>query len=90
MLRNIVDRAKKKAVKRAIQNGEGGIRVDDLLEAVREEFKENEDLPNTTNPDDWARISGRKGERIISVRTLLTRITRNEPATANIAGSQYL
>ena len=90
MLRNIVDRAKKKAVKRAIQNGEGGIRVDDLLEAVREEFKENEDLPNTTNPDDWARISGRKGERIISVRTLLTRITRNEPATANIAGGQYL
>ncbi len=90
MLRNIVDRAKKKAVMRAIQNGEGGIRVDDLLEAVREEFKENEDLPNTTNPDDWARISGRKGERIISVRTVLTGITQNEAATTNVAGGQYL
>ncbi len=91
MLRNIVDRAKKKAVKRAIRNGERGIGVADLLESVREEFKENEDLPNTTNPDDWARISGQKGERIIAVRTLLTKLSRNEPAAENIVGSgQYL
>src|SRR5690606_5054444 len=67
MIQNIVDRAKKKAVKRLIEEEERGIKLDDLIEAVREEFKENEDLPNTTNPDDWARISGRKGERIINV-----------------------
>ncbi len=91
MLRNIVDRAKKKAVKRLITDGEGGIRLDDMLDSVREEFKENEDLPNTTNPDDWARISGRKGERIINVRTLITGINRKEQAIENVGGSgQYL
>jgi proteasome-associated ATPase len=71
MIQNIVDRAKTKAVKRLIHNGERGIRASDLIDAVREEFKENEDLPNTTNPDDWARISGKKGERIVYVRTLI-------------------
>jgi proteasome-associated ATPase len=91
MLRNIVDRAKKKAVKRAINGEPGGIKASDLHESVREEFKENEDLPNTTNPDDWARISGRKGERIINVRTLLTGMSRKETAIENVAGSgQYL
>jgi len=91
MIQNIVDRAKKKAVKRLIEDGERGIRLDDLIEAVREEFKENEDLPNTTNPDDWARISGRKGERIINVRTLITGINRNEGRSIeNIRSGQYL
>jgi proteasome-associated ATPase len=90
MIENIVARAKKKAVKRLIDQGERGIRLADLLEAVREEFKENEDLPNTTNPDDWARISGRKGERIINVRTLMTGINRNERSIENISSGQYL
>src|SRR5215468_1770112 len=90
MLRNIVDRAKKKAVKRAITSGEDGVRLSDMLESVREEFKENEDLPNTTNPDDWARISGRKGERIINVRTLMTGISRKERSIENIDSGQYL
>jgi proteasome-associated ATPase len=90
MIENIVARAKKKAVKRLIDHGERGIRLEDLLEAVREEFKENEDLPNTTNPDDWARISGRKGERIINVRTLMTGITRDERQIENITSGQYL
>jgi len=91
MIQNIVDRAKKKAVKRLIEDQERGIRLDDLIDAVREEFKENEDLPNTTNPDDWARISGRKGERIINVRTLITGINRNEGRSIeNIRSGQYL
>jgi proteasome-associated ATPase len=91
MLRNIVDRAKKKAVKRSITSGEDGVRLSDMLESVREEFKENEDLPNTTNPDDWARISGRKGERIINVRTLITGMSRSEQTIENVGGSgQYL
>lgn len=90
MIENIVARAKKKAVKRFIDHGERGIRLQDLLESVREEFKENEDLPNTTNPDDWARISGRKGERIINVRTLITGINRNERSIENITSGQYL
>ncbi|GIU96657.1 MAG: proteasome-associated ATPase [Actinomycetota bacterium] len=71
MIENIVRRAKKDAIKRFLSTGEKGIKIDDLLHAIREEFKENEDLPNTTNPDDWARISGKKGERIVYVRTLL-------------------
>ena len=91
MIQNIVDRAKKKAVKRLIEDGERGIRLEDLIDAVREEFKENEDLPNTTNPDDWARISGRKGERIINVRTLITGINRNEGRSIeDIRSGQYL
>jgi proteasome-associated ATPase len=71
MIENIVRRAKKLAIKRAI-SGEGrGIRLSDLVDSIRQEYKENEDLPNTTNPDDWARISGKKGERIVYIRTLL-------------------
>ena len=90
MIQNIVDRAKKKAVKRLIDHGERGLKLSDLIEAVRQEFKENEDLPNTTNPDDWARISGRKGERIINVRTLMTGINRNERSIENVSSGQYL
>jgi len=91
MIRNIVDRAKKTAVKRQIMEGEPGIKASDILEAVRAEFKENEDLPNTTNPDDWARISGRKGERIINVRTLLSGISRSQRSIETLGGSgQYL
>jgi len=70
LIEGIVSRAKKVAVKRAIGTGERGIREEDLIRAMREEFKSNEDLPNTTNPDDWARISGKKGEKIVHVRTM--------------------
>ncbi|HEV8420297.1 MAG TPA: proteasome ATPase, partial [Actinomycetota bacterium] len=63
MIENIVARAKKMAIKRVLSQGEKGLKLDDLVKAIRDEFKENEDLPNTTNPDDWARISGKKGER---------------------------
>ena len=90
MIENIVARAKKMAVKRVIDHEERGIKVDDLIAAVNAEFKENEDLPNTTNPDDWARISGRKGERIINVRTLMTGISRKERSIENISSGQYL
>ncbi len=71
MIENIVRRAKKDAIKRDIEDGSRGIKRSDLLEAIQQEFKEHEDLPNTTNPDDWARISGKKGERIVYVRTLI-------------------
>ncbi len=71
MIENIVSRAKKMAIKRFLETGEKGIKAADLFAAVTDEFKENEDLPNTTNPDDWARISGKKGERIVYVRTLI-------------------
>ncbi len=72
MIENIVRRAKKLAIKREIAGTGSGIRVQDLLDSTRQEYKENEDLPNTTNPDDWARISGKKGERIVYVRTLVS------------------
>jgi proteasome-associated ATPase len=72
MLQNIVDRAKKMAIKERLETGVGGLRVGHLMQACVDEFKENEDLPNTTNPDDWARISGKKGERIVYIRTLIS------------------
>ncbi len=72
MIQNIVDRAKKSAIKARIETGINGLRVSQLLEAITDEFAENEDLPNTTNPDDWARISGKKGERIVYIRTLVS------------------
>ncbi|MCZ7533173.1 MAG: proteasome ATPase [Acidimicrobiia bacterium] len=71
MIENIVRRAKKDAIKREIEGGTTGLKAADLLAAITQEFKEQEDLPNTTNPDDWARISGKKGERIVYVRTLI-------------------
>lgn len=71
VIRNVVDRAKKSAIKALLTNGERGMRMEHLLSAVIEEFHEHEDMPNTTNPDDWARISGRKGERITFIRTIV-------------------
>ena len=71
MIQNVVDRAKKSAIKDFLGTGQRGIRVDHLLTACVDEFRENEDLPNTTNPDDWARISGKKGERIVFIRTIV-------------------
>jgi len=72
MIQNIVDRAKKMAIKDHLESGARGVRIGHLMAACVDEFKENEDLPNTTNPDDWARISGKKGERIVYIRTLIS------------------
>ncbi|GAA3029967.1 proteasome ATPase [Streptosporangium longisporum] len=72
MIQNIVDRGKKMAIKQFLETGQKGLRIQHLLAACVDEFSENEDLPNTTNPDDWARISGKKGERIVYIRTLVT------------------
>ncbi len=92
MIENIVRRAKKLAIKRVIAGEPGGIRTADLRESIRQEYKENEDLPNTTNPDDWARISGKKGERIVYVRTLLSedRDVRGGRAIERVGTGQYL
>jgi proteasome-associated ATPase len=79
MIQNIVDRAKKMAIKDLLDFGRRGIRVEHLLSACVDEFKENEDLPNTTNPDDWARISGKKGERIVYIRTIIQGKQGSEP-----------
>ncbi len=79
MIQNIVDRAKKMAIKDFLDQQQHGLRVSHMLQACLDEFKENEDLPNTTNPDDWARISGKKGERIVFIRTLITGKQGTEP-----------
>ena len=72
MIQNVVDRAKKYAIKSVLETGSRGLRIQHLLDSIVDEFAENADLPNTTNPDDWARISGKKGERIVYIRTLVT------------------
>jgi proteasome-associated ATPase len=95
MIENIVRRAKKLAIKRAIADGERGIRTSDLLESIQQEYKEHEDLPNTTNPDDWAKISGKKGERIVYVRTLVSHAEDKEKVAGGrsierVATGQYL
>ena len=93
MIENIVRRAKKLAIKRVIAGGERGIRLEDLTMSIRQEFKEHEDLPNTTNPDDWAKISGKKGERIVFIRTLVTDdrdSTTGGRAIEKTATGQYL
>jgi proteasome-associated ATPase len=91
MIESIVRRAKKLALKRHIGGGGKGVRVDDLLAAVREEFEENEDLPNTSNPDDWAKIAGRKGERIVAIKPA-TPVARPHPEGVErvVATGQYL
>lgn len=92
MIQNVVDRAKKLAIKELLETGHKGLRVEHLLTSAMAELKENEDLPNTTNPDDWARISGKKGERIVYIRTLVKTKEGTQPgksiATANTG--QYL
>ena len=93
MIENIVSRAKKMAIKDFLDMGEKGIRVQHVLSACIDEFRENEDLPNTTNPDDWARISGKKGERIVFIRTLIQGKKGSEPGRSieNVANTgQYL
>ncbi|MFN0029326.1 MAG: proteasome ATPase [Acidimicrobiales bacterium] len=94
MIENIVRRAKKLAIKRLIGGGHGGIGLEDLIAAIHQEYKEHEDLPNTTNPDDWAKISGKKGERIVYVRTLVSHRQTAEPqggrSIERIATGQYL
>jgi len=93
MIQNIVDRAKKMAIKDFIEYSQKGLRVAHLMQACGDEFKENEDLPNTTNPDDWARISGKKGERIVFIRTLVNGKQGTEPGRSidNVSNTgQYL
>jgi proteasome-associated ATPase len=91
MIESVVRRAKKLALKRYIGKGEKGINTDDLLTAVREEFKENEDLPNTTNPDDWAKIAGKKGERIVYVKPLMGETKEKQRNVEKVVNTgQYL
>ena len=91
MIESVVRRAKKLALKRYIKLSEKGINLDDLLNAVREEFKENEDLPNTTNPDDWAKIAGKKGERIVYVKPLMGEAKEKQRAVERVINTgQYL
>src|SRR5499427_7952439 len=91
MIESIVRRAKKLALKRLIKSGEKGLTVGDLIAAVREEFKENEDLPNTTNPDDWAKIAGKKGERIVYVKPLMGETKDKQRAVERVINTgQYL
>jgi proteasome-associated ATPase len=90
MIENVVARAKKKAIKRYLDEGQKGIKAEDMYAAVRDEFAENEDLPNTTNPDDWARISGKKGERIVYVRTLIDDGSSPGKSIENVSTGQYL
>ena len=93
MIQNVVDRAKKNAIKEFLATGQKGVRIEHLLSSCVDEFKENEDLPNTTNPDDWARISGKKGERIVYIRTLINTKDGTEPgrSISNVENTgQYL
>ena len=93
MIENIVARAKKMAIKDLLEYSQKGIRLGHLMTAIVDEFKENEDLPNTTNPDDWARISGKKGERIVYIRTLVSGAKGDEAGRAidTVSGTgQYL
>jgi proteasome-associated ATPase len=94
MIENIVRRAKKLAIKRVIGGGSRGVSTADLVASIKQEYKEHEDLPNTTNPDDWAKISGKKGERIVFIRTLTTSASTEDPAGGRaierVATGQYL
>jgi proteasome-associated ATPase len=94
MIENIVRRAKKLAIKRELADGPRGICVQDLIDSIHREYKEHEDLPNTTNPDDWAKISGKKGERIVYVRTLVHNAETEDPtggrSIERVATGQYL
>jgi proteasome-associated ATPase len=92
MIENIVRRAKKLAIKRVIAGDGRGIRTQDLIDSIKQEYKEHEDLPNTTNPDDWAKISGKKGERIVYIRTIMAQgdETTGGRSIERVTTGQYL
>ena len=92
MIENIVRRAKKLAIKRQIAEKGRGIQLQDLIDSIKQEYKEHEDLPNSTNPDDWAKISGKKGERIVFLRVLLNegKETTGGRAIERVGTGQYL
>jgi proteasome-associated ATPase len=92
MIENIVRRAKKLSIKRQIAREGKGIRTQDLIDSIKQEYKEHEDLPNTTNPDDWAKISGKKGERIVYIRTITAQgdQTKGGRSIERVATGQYL
>ncbi len=94
MIENVVRRAKKLAIKRVIGGGDKGVSTQDLIDSIKQEYKEHEDLPNTTNPDDWAKISGKKGERIVFIRTLVSKTEADEGvggrAIERVQTGQYL
>ncbi|HMH52979.1 MAG TPA: proteasome ATPase [Candidatus Acidoferrum sp.] len=91
MIESVARRAKKLALKRLIGGGDKGLAADDLLTAIREEFKENEDLPNTSNPDDWAKIAGKKGERIVYIKPIMSSVTEKpKPVDRVVTTGQYL
>lgn len=90
MIEGVVSRAKKHAIKRMLESGVKGLKQEDLIRAIKDEFKENEDLPNTTNPDDWAKIAGRKSEKIIHVRTMAGRATADAKKIENVTTGHYL
>jgi proteasome-associated ATPase len=91
MIESIARRAKKLALKRYLGGAEKGLATDDLLAAVREEFKENEDLPNTTHPDDWAKIAGKKGERVVYVKSLVGQSSAPQREVEEVVNTgQYL
>ncbi len=90
MMEGIVSRAKKYAIKRMIETGEAGLTEQDLVRAIRDEFRENEDLPNTTNPDDWAKIAGRRSEKIVHVRPIAGQTEGRSPAVETVSTGHYL
>ena len=90
MIEGVVSRAKKHAIKRMLESGVKGLKQEDLIRAIKDEFKENEDLPNTTNPDDWAKIAGRKSEKIIHVRTMAGRATADAKKIETVTTGHYL
>ncbi len=90
MIEGVVSRAKKHAIKRMLETGVKGLKVEDLIRAIKDEFKENEDLPNTTNPDDWAKIAGRKSEKIIHVRTMAGRAAADTKKIETVTTGHYL
>ncbi|MFY9268443.1 MAG: proteasome ATPase [Candidatus Manganitrophaceae bacterium] len=90
MIEGVVSRAKKYAIKRVLETKVKGLRKEDLIQAIKDEFKENEDLPNTTNPDDWAKIAGRKSEKIAHVRTMAGRAAADSKKIETVTTGHYL
>ncbi|TAJ98349.1 MAG: proteasome ATPase [Candidatus Manganitrophaceae bacterium] len=90
MIEGVVSRAKKHAIKRMLETGAKGLKEEDLIRAIKDEFKENEDLPNTTNPDDWAKIAGRRNEKIIHVRTMAGRAAADSKKIETVTTGHYL
>jgi proteasome-associated ATPase len=72
LIKSVVDRAKDSAIRRAIAEPDHphGIRLEDLREAVRQEYRENEIFPKSDSLEDWLKLLDFEPENVAAIKPI--------------------